>query len=163
MNQVIEAESGIYEDAYRRVRQRVTRWVTSKKLSRRTGAWTDRFLQYLLVFPDLVHLTIRLLMDRAVAPAAKGRLLIAMAYVIMPLDFIPDVIPCAGLVDDLLVTAVLLNKTFNSSTPDLQNMLLANWAGSPELFEKVREIVAVLNEIAAQIPRTLLNYIRRTG
>jgi len=163
MNQTIEARSGIYEDAYRRVRKRVTEWAASRQLFCRTGGWTDRFLQYLLVFPDLVHLTIRLLLDRTVAPAVKGRLLIAMAYVIMPLDFIPDVIPCAGLVDDLLVTAVLLNKTFNSSSPDFQNRLLANWAGSAELFEKVREIVAVLNEIAAQIPRSLLNYIRRKG
>ncbi|HDP94213.1 MAG TPA: DUF1232 domain-containing protein [Candidatus Aminicenantes bacterium] len=163
MNHTIEARSKIYEDAYRRVRQRITEWAASRQLCRRTGGWSDRFLQYLLVFPDLVHLTIRLLMDRAVPPAVKGRLLIAMAYVIMPLDFIPDVIPCAGLIDDLLVTAVLLNKTFNSGGPDFQNRLLTSWAGNPELFEKVREIVAVLNEIAAQIPRTLLNYIRRRG
>jgi len=102
-------------------------------------------------------------MDMAVAPAAKGRLMIAMAYLVMPLDFIPDVIPCAGLIDDLLVMAVMLNKTINSSSPELQERIVANWAGNPDVFVKVREIVAVLNEVAAQVPRSLLNYIRRKG
>ena len=163
MNQIMESGAGVYTDAYRRVRRRVTEWAASRQLSRRTGGWTDRFMEYLLVFPDLVYLTIRLILDREVAPAIRGRLMMAMAYVIMPLDFIPDIIPCAGLIDDLLVTAVLLHKTINVGPEELRQRVEANWAGSPEVFVKLREIVAVLNEVAAQIPRSLLNYIRRKG
>lgn len=161
MSNAVETRPRVYEDAYRRVRARITAWASSNRLSKRMGGWTDRFIEYLLVFPDMVHLTIRLLLDRTLEPAARGRLIIAMSYLIMPLDFIPDFIPCAGLIDDLLVMAVLLNKTLNASSPEIQERIQTNWAGSPEVFDKVKEVVAVMNEIAAQIPRSLLNYIRR--
>ncbi|GEM_PF-3787446 len=148
------------EDGYRKVRKRVEAWVSSKRLLRRSGFWTDHFLQYLLVLPDLAHLTVRLLLDSRVDPAIKGRLLMGMSYLILPLDFIPDFIPCVGLIDDLLVLSVILNRTINQGSPELKAMIQEHWAGSKDVFDQVRRIIAVMNEVAAQIPRSLLAYIR---
>lgn len=58
--------------------------------------------------PNYLRLLGGLMMDRRVAPVDKLLVGAAIAYIVMPLDFIPDFIPFLGEVDDvfLLVTAM---------------------------------------------------------
>jgi len=55
-----------------------------------------------------VHLTIKLLFSSKVPAWTKIVPLLALGYVIFPLDFLPDVIPVLGQVDDLSVVLLLL-------------------------------------------------------
>lgn len=160
MTESVEMRKADLEDGYRRIRKRIEKWAASNRLMRQSGRWTDHFLQYLLVLPDLVHLVVKLLMDRRVEAAIKGRLLLGITYLMIPLDFIPDFLPCVGLIDDLLVLTVILNRTVNQGSPELRSVIEENWAGNTDVFEQVRRIIAVLNEVAAQIPQSLLKYIR---
>lgn len=59
-----------------------------------------RFVSHL---PDFVRLFFRLLGDSRVAFMAKALLVASAAYAVSPLDFLPDVMPLLGQVDDLTI------------------------------------------------------------
>jgi uncharacterized membrane protein YkvA (DUF1232 family) len=60
--------------------------------------------------PDCVTLAGRLLADRRVPRRRKLLLLVLIAYLAMPIDPIPDFIPIAGQLDDLLVFALVFQQ-----------------------------------------------------
>lgn len=59
-----------------------------------------RFVWHL---PNFVKLYWRLFTDRRVSLLAKAVLLAAIAYVILPWDFVPEYIPFLGEIDDIVV------------------------------------------------------------
>ena len=63
-------------------------------------------LEFLLHLPNLLRLYWRLFRDPRVAPWPKALLVGALAYVILPFDLIPDVLPVIGEVDDLVIVIV---------------------------------------------------------
>ncbi len=67
--------------------------------------FTGRFLQIVPQLPNFVRLYWRLFRDRRVAFPAKALLVLTLAYLVWPLDAIPDVLPGIGEVDDLAVVA----------------------------------------------------------
>jgi len=71
----------------------------------------------------------RLLRDRRVSWRAKAVLLGAVAYVILPVDFLPDILPLLGQVDDVLLL-VFAWRLFLSLCP------------SEVVIEHARDIVA---------------------
>lgn len=64
-----------------------------------------------------VRLTARLLRDPAVPALVKGLPLLALVYLLFPFDFVPDVIPILGQVDDAGVMLVALGA-FVALCPD---------------------------------------------
>ena len=71
----------------------------------------------LLVIPNLLLLSGRLMVDPRVP--AKERLLVAGAivYAFVPLDFIPDMLPFVGQVDDLYLIGLTLLRLMSVSDP----------------------------------------------
>ena len=59
-----------------------------------------RFVSHL---PDFARLYLRLLGDRSVPFMAKAILVAGVIYAISPLDFLPDMMPLLGQVDDLSI------------------------------------------------------------
>jgi uncharacterized membrane protein YkvA (DUF1232 family) len=72
-------------------------------LGRRTDA---RSLAGLI--PDCVVLVRRLLRDPRVPRRAKVALGLLVAYLLLPLDLVPDFIPVAGQLDDAILVALVL-------------------------------------------------------
>jgi uncharacterized membrane protein YkvA (DUF1232 family) len=62
-----------------------------------------RGLRFLRHLPDFVRLYWRLLRDRRVSIWPKALLVLAVLYVVSPIDLIPDFLPFVGEVDDLIV------------------------------------------------------------
>lgn len=60
-------------------------------------------LDLLVHLPSLLRLYWRLLRDARVSVVPKVLLVGAVAYVILPFDFIPDALPLIGQVDDLVI------------------------------------------------------------
>lgn len=80
------------------------------------------------VIPDCLVLFRRLLADERV-PRRRKLLLVAMlAYLAMPFDLVPDFIPVAGQLDDVILVAVVLRSVLRSGGPDL---LREHWPGPP--------------------------------
>jgi len=85
-------------------------------------------------------------------------IVIGFAYLISPIDIVPDFIPVFGFVDDLLITVVLLNKIINSGDKIIINKIKFYWVGEEDIFLKIKEIVAAMNELSSQIPKSISGF-----
>ena len=150
-----------FEDFYQKLRTKINKWIKSGRLYKKTGKWTDHFLQYLLVLPDMAHLMIKLFIDKEVPNVIKGYLLVALAYLVSPIDIVPDFIPVAGFIDDLMVLVIFLNKIINSADTKLLNKIKTLWAGEEDVFIKVKEIITVMNEISSNIPKSIYKFMKK--
>ena len=65
--------------------------------------FTGRFLQVLVHLPNFARLYWRLFRDWRVPILPKALLVLALVYVVSPLDVIPDFIPVIGEMDDIVV------------------------------------------------------------
>src|SRR5574340_255849 len=81
---------------------------------RGSPAWPPLFdlglrgMRFLCHLPRFVRLYWRLLWDRRVSIWPKALLVLAVLYVLSPIDLIPDYIPVIGEVDDLVVLLAVL-------------------------------------------------------
>lgn len=158
MEKLPKYKKGSFDDFYLKLRKKITGWFEDGKLGKKSGKWMDDFVQYLLVFPDMVHLMIKLVGDKQVPPKTKGLIVIGFAYLISPVDVVPDFIPVFGFVDDLLITVILLNKIINSGDEELKMKIKTYWVGDDDVFLKIREIVSTMNELSAQIPKSISGF-----
>ena len=65
-------------------------------------------LRYFYLLRPAVRLIWRLMLDRRVPLASKIIPILAAAYVISPIDLIPDFLPIRGQLDDIFVSVILL-------------------------------------------------------
>lgn len=84
-----------------------------------SGAWRrPSFWKLLWRLPSLLKLVRRLLTDRRVPVAAKVIFGLSIAYVLWPLDLLPDfVVPILGQIDDLAILLGGLKLLLNQTPP----------------------------------------------
>jgi uncharacterized membrane protein YkvA (DUF1232 family) len=99
--------------------------------------------------PALATATVRLASDPALPEAAKVALALAALYLLSPIDLLPDVIPLAGWLDDLLIVAVVLDGVLGMVD---RAVLLRYWPGTPRSLDQVARAARLL---AAWVPRRL--------
>lgn len=94
----------------------------------------SRMKNLLLVIPNLLFLCARLMTDPRVP--AKERLLVAGAivYAFVPLDFIPDMLPFVGQVDDAYLVALTLLRLMTVADP---RVVREHWRGGGDVVELV--------------------------
>jgi len=111
----------------------------------------SRMTNLLLVIPNLLLLSLRLMADPRVP--AKERLLVAGAivYALVPFDFIPDMIPFVGQVDDAYLIALTLLRLMTVTDP---RVIREHWRGGGDVVELV-------GATAMLAGRLLPNRIRR--
>lgn len=87
-----------------------------------------------LVIPNLLLLSAKLMADPRVP--AKERLLVAgaIAYAFMPFDFIPDMIPFVGQVDDVYLIALTLLRLMSVTDP---KVVREHWRGGGDVVELI--------------------------
>jgi uncharacterized membrane protein YkvA (DUF1232 family) len=110
-----------------------------------------RLRSFVMFLPNLVLLLGRLLKDNAVPTAEKALFAAAVIYVVSPLDFIPDVFPFIGQVDDLYVVALVLLRLINRTDA---SVVRRHWAGGGD-------IVALADSIANIAPKFLPRRVSR--
>ena len=106
---------------------------------------------FLMFLPNMFTLLGRLIKDSRVPLAEKALFGAAIVYVIMPLDFIPDVFPFIGQVDDLYLVALTLLRLVNRTDA---SVVREHWSGGGD-------IVALADSIAGLAPRILPKRIAR--
>ena len=84
-----------------------------------TRAARPRALDFLIHLPNLVRLYWRLLRDPRVSIWPKALLVGALAYVVLPFDIIPDMLPWIGEVDDLVIVLAAARYFIRWCPPDL--------------------------------------------
>jgi uncharacterized membrane protein YkvA (DUF1232 family) len=110
-----------------------------------------RMKSFLMFMPNMVKLLGRLLTDSRVPTAEKALFLAAIIYVISPLDFIPDVFPFIGQVDDIYVVALTLIRLINRTS---DGVVREHWSGGGD-------IVGLVNSIASIAPAFLPKRVKR--
>ena len=79
------------------------------------------------VVPELGTLFLRLARDRRVPPLRRLALIVLGAYLVSPIDLIPDFIPGVGQLDDAAIAAVVLRGVVRSAGPDV---VAEHWPGT---------------------------------
>lgn len=94
----------------------------------------SRMKNFLLVIPNLLLLSARLMVDPRVP--ARERLLVggAIVYAFVPLDFIPDMLPFVGQVDDAYLVALSLLRLMSVTDP---RVVREHWRGGGDVVELV--------------------------
>jgi len=134
---------------YERLRKKFSKFSRAK-----LGEDKGKITEFLFTIPDFFMLLLRLSLEKRVAN--KQKLLIGgiIAYVISPIDIIPDFVPLFGYVDDLVLIVYGLNIVLNEI--DL-NIIKDNWSGEEDVLELIRRITAVSEEF---LDKNLLKKIR---
>jgi uncharacterized membrane protein YkvA (DUF1232 family) len=119
-----------YED----LRRKAKGWTQTK-----SGSIAGKLGKYLFLLPDFFILVCRLAIDKRVPKKQKLMAGGIIAYVIMPIDIIPDFIPLIGQVDDLVLVVMGLNMILNEIDP---KVLADNWSGEGEVLDQLKKITA---------------------
>jgi uncharacterized membrane protein YkvA (DUF1232 family) len=83
----------------------------------------------LRILPDLLRVVRRLAADRALPRGVRIRLWLLLAYLALPFDLIPDVIPVLGYADDAILVALVLRMVVRRAGADA---VRARWPGSED-------------------------------
>ncbi len=92
----------------------------------------------LLFIPNFLKLIYRLTQDANVTTTDRALLLGTIAYVISPWDFLPDMIPFLGQLDDILLISLVLKRMMNSVS---RETLLSYWDGNKDLLILIEDII----------------------
>src|SRR5262249_4110936 len=84
--------------------------------------------------PDCVTMLRRLRKAPRVPRRAKLAVLVAMVWVISPIDLIPEFLPVIGPLDDVVVVALALRYAARRIP---REVLLEAWPGEPRLLERL--------------------------
>ncbi len=123
----------------------------TKSKRREKSELNGRMRNFLMFLPNMVMLLGRLLKDARVPTAEKALFLAAIVYVISPLDFIPDIFPFIGQVDDIYVVALTLLRLVNRTD---ESVVRQHWTGGGD-------IVALADSIAGIAPKILPKRVSR--
>jgi uncharacterized membrane protein YkvA (DUF1232 family) len=101
---------------------------------RQRGDVRDRetLLQLARDLPKFVRLLWGLYRDPRVSVFDKGLVVATIAYIVMPLDLIPDFLPLLGQIDDIYLLALALDRLLNNAGVDV---LLEHWEGEVSSLE----------------------------
>jgi uncharacterized membrane protein YkvA (DUF1232 family) len=123
----------------------------TKPTRREKSQIKSRMGNFLMFLPNMFTLLGRLLKDSRVPLTEKALFAAAVVYVIMPLDFIPDVFPFIGQVDDIYLVALTLLRLLNRTD---ETVVRENWSGGGD-------IVSLANSIAGLAPMLLPKRVTR--
>ena len=84
--------------------------------------------------PDLAALFKGLVRDPRVPRRTKAGLWIALAWVLSPIDLIPEFIPVAGPLDDAIVAALAVRAVVRAAG---RPVLEEHWRGRPETLDRI--------------------------
>lgn len=84
--------------------------------------------------PDCVTTARTLRRDPRVPRRAKTAVLVAVLWVLSPIDLIPEFLPVIGPLDDVIVVALLLRYAARTVPRDV---LLDAWPGNPRMMERL--------------------------
>jgi uncharacterized membrane protein YkvA (DUF1232 family) len=122
--------------------------------ARRRKSRKKTAVKLLRELPNFMKLLLRLLRDARVSKLDRMLFGTVIAYVLLPVDLLPDFLGVLGLTDDLFLIGLALNRLFGRAGSDV---LLEHWDGNPRALGYLLEGV---EEIGALLPRYLRSALR---
>jgi uncharacterized membrane protein YkvA (DUF1232 family) len=109
--------------------------------------------------PNFLRLLGGLLTDMRVALTDKLLVAGAVAYILLPLDFIPDFVPFLGEVDDVFLLVIALQRLIANAG---RAVVLDHWMGDPKQLGSL-DLERVLAAAAFFLPRRVRRRLRTIG
>jgi uncharacterized membrane protein YkvA (DUF1232 family) len=118
---------------YDRLRERIVAWI-----AQRGGRLSGSAAKALLLVPDVFIFLVRLTLDREVPRSTRALIGGALAYYLLPLDFLPELLlGPVGFVDDLVLAVAVLGQAFGN---ELEPYSRKHWSGPEDLRVVLRDI-----------------------
>ena len=135
MPKVVEYNAAQAQDFYQRIRSKIVRWAQG------AGAGKE-ITKYVLLVPDIMALFVRLMGDPRVSAALKAEIAAASAYIIIPLDLMPEAaMGPAGLIDDAIVGMIALNRVVKAMGQAGEDVLRQYWDGDEDVLYVMEELL----------------------
>ncbi len=121
----------------------------------RTGA-KRTVMHYVGQLPRYLRLLAGLLTDRRVSTVDKLLVGAAIAYIVAPIDFLPDFVPFLGQVDDVYLLVLALQRLMRNAG---RGVVLEHWAGEASELAAAN-LQRVLSAAAFFLPRRIRRGLR---
>jgi uncharacterized membrane protein YkvA (DUF1232 family) len=109
--------------------------------------------------PNFLRLLGGLLTDLRVSTTDKLLVAGAVAYILLPMDFIPDFIPFLGEVDDIFLLVIALQRLIANAG---RAVVLDHWMGDPKQLGTL-DLERVLTAAAFFLPRRIRRRLKTIG
>ena len=96
------------------------------------------------LLPDVLRLVRRLASDRTLPRGIRVRLALLLAYLALPVDLIPDVIPVIGYADDAIIVIAVLRSVVRRAGIDAVH---AHWPGTDDGFSVLMRLTGIGNQL----------------
>ena len=142
---------------YDRLRDRILDFV-----DRRGGKIGDSAAQALLLVPDIFILMVRMALDREVPSSTRTLLASALAYFILPVDLLPEVlVGPTGFLDDLVLGVMVLAQAFSN---DLEPIAAKHWSGKGSVRTAIRDVLSTAHSLVGHdLYDRITRYLKRRG
>src|SRR5438552_8513617 len=121
----------------------------------------SRMKNLLMFLPNMIVLCARLMVDSRVPRTERAVFAAAIIYAIIPFDFIPDMIPFVGQIDDLFLISLTLLRLIDRAD---DKIVREHWRGGGDvvqLAESVATIAPLL--MPRRIARVLIAKVKPTA
>lgn len=136
-------------DFYYKLREKIKN--NANKISK-----NEKLPEILLFAPDLFYLLIKLMKDPEVPKSKKMKLGIVVVYFITPFDLLPEaLIGLFGYVDDVALSAFVLNDLVNGINPEL---IKKHWPGEDNILEVIQ---IILSDADKFINKNIVNRLKK--
>jgi uncharacterized membrane protein YkvA (DUF1232 family) len=109
--------------------------------------------------PNFLRLLYGLITDKRVNAVDKLVVAGAIAYILLPVDFIPDFVPFLGEVDDVFLLILALQRLISNAG---RTVVQAYWPGDPADLSAMN-LEKILTAAAFFLPRRLRRRLRTIG
>jgi uncharacterized membrane protein YkvA (DUF1232 family) len=126
-----------------------------------TSQLKSRMKNLLMFLPNMVMLCLKLMVDKRVPRTERALFAAAVIYAVVPFDFIPDMIPFVGQVDDLFLIALTVLRLIDR-TDDM--IVREHWRGGGDIVQ-LAESAATLAPLLMpkRVARVLLAKVTPTA
>jgi uncharacterized membrane protein YkvA (DUF1232 family) len=116
---------------------RLRAWIL-KAVEKRGGRLSESAVKALLLVPDVFILLVRLALDKEVPASARAMIGGALAYFVLPVDLLPEMLlGGVGFMDDLVLATAVLSQAFGG---DLEPYARKHWSGPDDLRVVLQDI-----------------------
>src|SRR2546425_4040419 len=121
----------------------------------------SRMKNLLMFLPNMVILCVRLMVDARVPRVERALFAAAVIYAIIPFDFIPDMIPFVGQIDDLFLISLTLLRLIDRTDESIVREHWRGGGGIVQLSASAATLAPLL--MPRRISRVLLSRVKPTA
>src|SRR5437660_5583629 len=121
----------------------------------------SRMKNLLMFLPNMVILFARLMVDSRVPRTERALFAAAVIYAIIPFDFIPDMIPFVGQIDDLFLISLTLLRLIDRTD---DRVVREHWRGGGDVVQLAESVATIAPFLMPRrISRVLLSRVKPTA